>query len=51
MVSFRHSERSEESFPEEILRRFAPQNDADRHFATAPLIAASGHRLSWLKLL
>ena len=37
MVSFRHSERSEESFPEEILRRFAPQNDADRHFATAPL--------------
>src|SRR3989338_1348246 len=36
MVSFRHSERSEESFPEEILRRFAPQNDADRHFATDP---------------
>src|SRR3990167_6953728 len=34
IVSFRHSERSEESFPEEILRRFAPQNDAGRYYAT-----------------
>ncbi len=38
MIFFRHSERSEESLLDEILRRYAPQNDADRHFVTIPLL-------------
>ena len=36
IVFFRHSERSEESLIDEILRRSTSQNDANRHFATAP---------------
>lgn len=36
-MAFRHSEQSEESLIEEILHRYAPQNDANRYFATAPL--------------
>ncbi len=37
MLLNRHSERSEESFPDEILRRCAPWDDENHHFATIPI--------------
>lgn len=37
MLFQRHSERSEESFFDEILRRCAPEDDENHHFVTVLL--------------